>query len=251
VLRRATAILAFAYASLHLLLLLNPAYAPATDTPPRQFAHITLGLAIALAALLLRHAITFGVLCFLSFLAAASTLPTSPDFPITHAPLQITRGLAASALGILSIILAIQSSHPLRKRFAINPDAEPQRLLALASLRRQIITRALNISGQEADLAVYSPAPKLRARLAELDLTPADQHQLALALIATGHRDAFPLLLKTLTDPPEAITLQIFQLILPLPRRLQKSPTAPALSNWLQRRARRLKWDETADRYVL
>jgi hypothetical protein len=137
-----------------------------------------------------------------------------------------------------------------RKPFAIRADAEPQRLLALVALRRQIIERVLGLTGPEADAAAFALEPILRARLAaERDL--AQKHLLALGLLTLGQRDTLDLLFDTLIDAPPAITVQAFALLLPLPRRLRNAIDPAALIDWFRRHYRRLKWDADHERFTL
>jgi hypothetical protein len=251
VLRYATVSIAILYALLHLLLLLRRDLAPADDPPMHDTVHLLLGAAIAAAALLLRHAMTFGVLCFFSFLAAASALPKDLKFSVDGAAALIIRGILATALGALCLALAVQYSRPIRKRFAISAGDEPQRLLELAKLRRQIIIDTLALPEDEIDRAVFAPISRLRSGLSAANVTPAQRHLIALGLLICGQLDALPLLYETVQTPAPPATLQALKLTLPLPSRLQRRSGFEPILIWMKKKERRLKWSAESERYVL
>jgi hypothetical protein len=128
--------------------------------------------------------------------------------------------------------------------------AQPQRLLALAALRRRIIVEALDLSGAEADIAAYALQDRLRRRL-HIETDPGRRHVLAVGLLTVGRRDALNLLLDTLPDPPPAITLEAFARVLPLPARLRRRRDAGAMVSWFRKHYRRLKWDEANECFRL
>ena len=128
--------------------------------------------------------------------------------------------------------------------------AQPQRLLALAALRRRIIAEALDLRGADADIAAYALEDRLR-HLLDIERDPARQHVLAVGLLSVGRRDALDVLLDTLPDPLPAITLDAFALVLPLPARLRHGSDAGAIVNWFRKHYRRLKWDETNECFRL
>jgi len=135
-------------------------------------------------------------------------------------------------------------------------DAEPQRLLALATTRRRLIEEGLGLTGDDADLAAFGPAAAFMAKLADATITPARRHLCALGLFLTGrHTEATDALLAGFADAPApAANLSALRLVLPLPRRLRRSAATddPApLLDWLRRHHRELRWDAAADRYTL
>ena len=128
--------------------------------------------------------------------------------------------------------------------------ARPERLLALAALRRRIIVQSLDLSGNDADIAAYALEDRLRRRL-DTETDPALRHVLAVGLLTVGRRDALNALLDTLPDPPPAITLDAFALVLPLPARLRRGSDAGAVVSWFRKHYRRLKWDEARECFRL
>ena len=82
-------------------------------------------------------------------------------------------------------------------------DAEPQRLLALATTRRRLIEEGLGLTGDDADLAAFGPAAAFMAKLADATITPARRHLCALGLFLTGrHTEATDALLAGFADAP-------------------------------------------------
>jgi hypothetical protein len=137
----------------------------------------------------------------------------------------------------------------LRPGAARGRRAQAQRLIALASLRREIIEDTLRLTGAEADLAAYAFEGRLRAALGAADLDAGRRHLLALGLFTVGARDGARLLLETMPETPPFITTQAMKFLLPLPRRVRALNDPGAGVAWLRKHAGRLRWVEGEERY--
>jgi hypothetical protein len=135
-----------------------------------------------------------------------------------------------------------------RLRPVRNRRGEAQRLIALASLRRQIIEDVLGLTGAEADEAAYAFEGRLRAALAEGEVGAERKHLLALGLFSVGAREGAGLLLETVGESPPLMTTQAMKFLLPLPRRVRVSKDCGAGVAWLRKYARRLRWVEGEER---
>jgi hypothetical protein len=146
-------------------------------------------------------------------------------------------------LGVLSDFLTRSFR---RERSA---PASPQRLLALAALRRRIIADVLQVSGREADDAAFALENHLRARLEEGRLSEDERHLIAIGLISRGQVDGFELFEETLAEPAPPITLHALRLLFPLIRRVRKASDPMAAIRWVRANQHRLTWDEERERY--
>jgi hypothetical protein len=259
-------ILAAAYALLHVLLLANPAHAPAAQPPSFQAAHLALGVVALVVTINLRAPAAFVGLSLASLVASASFIPSlrdaatgaAGDAPAAITALEVARLCTAAGIGALSLRIALRDRRATRASpFATAPGGRPQRLLALAALRREIMARALGLTGADADSAAFGLEQRLRDGLAAPDAEdPSRRQLLALGLLTLGRLDAVPELIESLAaaaaapdQPSEATTTtrRAFDLLLP-PRATRRGPAATA--HWLGRNARRLRWDPVEERFV-
>jgi len=195
----AAAVLSIAYALLHVALVLRPE-STAEDSRIVLLVHSGLGVAAAVVFLRFQNPAILGSLCFISMAMAASAVMTGPELSEISA-MRAARAGGAALIGVLAIALAARSTRRARfahgigrprpdgrlststaEPFRIDPNSEPQRLLALASLRRRLIERTLNLTGPEAATAAYSLEARLSGNLAQLDAQSSErataEHQL-------------------------------------------------------------------------
>ena len=259
----AAAGLSAGYMLLHAAMLVHPQWAEG-DGVAALMTHAALGIAGAIVFLRFRTPAILGSFCFISMAMAASALLSGPD-GTEIGMMRAARALIATSLGLLALLIAANSVRRARftrgagrprpdgrlaaaagAPFRIDPNSEPQRLLALASLRRRLIAQLLGLTGPEAAAAAYSLELRLREKLAQLEADSPARHQIAAGLVVTGDASALDLLIATLGDPVEPLTLEALTLVTGLPGKC----THPAeIARWISKRRRQWVWDPAGERY--